>query len=313
MKFDQIQIESRMMPKLGDDGRHALSKHGGRESIPYAVVLPKEGVTIFLYTWVDAGNNAGAMCCLFGPAIGEEGHIFEIQDGVVVPSTMNFNDWRVGGMHMRQDMKLQSADVSFQGKRVGVNLRFDAIHPAYAYGGHPKGCPNMVADNRFEQSGLVKGAVTIDGRVIPFDYTGHRDHSWGHRDWPAIQHWRWFEGQAGPDLAVHFFEIHSEGIFHLRGYIYKDGIVSEIRSVDFDYERDRALNQKSFKAVVHDAAGRTVNVYAKTFAFFAFPVRADTVMNESGMSVEIDGKHGAGWMEMSWPRSYIDYMASRSE
>ena len=313
MKFDQIQIEKRMLPQLADDGRHVLRKNGGRESVPYAVVLPKEGVTIFLYTWVDAENNAGAMCCLFGPAIGEEGHIFEIQDGIVVPATMNFDDWRVGGMHMRQNMTLESADVTFQGKRVAVKLRFDAIHPAYAYGGHRDGCPNMIADNRFEQSGLVKGTVTIDGRVIPFEYTGHRDHSWGHRDWPAIQHWRWFEGQAGPDLAVHFFEIHSEGIVHLRGYIYKDGIVSEVTSVDFDYERGLDLKQKSFKAVVRDAAGRTVNVHAKTFAFFAFPVRADTVMNESGMSVEIDGAPGAGWLEMCWPRSYIDYMSGRSE
>ena len=80
-----------------------------------------------------------------------------------------------------------------------------------------------------------------------------RDSSWGHRDWPAIQHWRWFEGQAGPDLSVHFFEIHSEGIVHLRGYIYKEGRMSEVTSVDFEYERDRALKQKSFKAVVHDA------------------------------------------------------------
>lgn len=312
MNIGQVQIEQRMVPKPEDDRRHALRPNSvARESIPYAIVLPEAQITIFIYTWVDAKSTAGAMCCLFGPAVGDEGHIFEIQDGIIVPENMDFDEWNVGGLRLRQNVALETADVTYIGTRVGVEIHFQAIHPAYSYGGHRDGCPAVVADNRYEQSGLVSGMVTVDGRKISFDTTGHRDHSWGTRDWPAIQHWRWFEGQAGPELSVHFFEIYSAGRIFLRGYIFKDGLMSEVTSVAFDYECDLALNQKSFEAVVCDAEGRSVNVSARTFAFFAFPVRSDTVMKESGMYVEIDGVPGAGWLEMCWPKSYIEYMEKR--
>ena len=312
MKLDQIQVEKRLLPKMADDGRHLLRQTPlARESVGYPIVLPDEQLTIFIYSWVDAYGKAGSLCCLYGPAVGKEGHILEFQDGIAVPPNMDFDDWRVGGLHLRQSMTLETADFTYSGKRVGVEARFEAMHPAYLYGGHRDGCPAVVADDRFEQSGMVSGSVMLDGRRMPFHIAAHRDHSWGSRDWPAIQHWRWFEGQAGPDFSIHFYEIHSAGLVHLRGYIYNNGKMSEITSVDFKYESDLDLTQKSFEAVVRDTEGRVVKVRGQVFAHFAFPVRADTIMNETGVTIEFDGIPGAGWLEMCWPKSYVDYMAQR--
>ena len=313
MKIEQIQVEKRLVPSDKDDLRHTLRKSAvARESTPYIVVLPEDRITAFVYTWVSAEGKAGSACCIFGPGVGEE-PILEVVDGISVPADMDFTDWKVGDIRIQHRKTLAVADVLFTGKRIGFDMHFEAIHPAYSYSGHPDGCPSDVADDRFEQSGLVTGTLTIDGRRIPFNTTGHRDHSWGTRDWTAIQHWKWFEGQCGPDMAVHFFEILCEGKRHLRGYIYKEGLMSEVNSLEVDFEHAADLKHKSMDAVVGDLAGRKVRVTGRTFAMNPFQASPTTVLNQAGMAVEFDGISGVGWLEMCWPKAYVDYMGSRNK
>lgn len=44
--------------------------------------------------------------------------------------------------------------------------------------------------------------------------------------------------------------------------------------------------------------------YAVAFAIWRY---------QSGMSLEFDGKPGVGWLELSWPKAYIDYMSTREK
>jgi hypothetical protein len=312
MKPDQIQVEKRLVSDPNDDSRHVLRQDPvARESLPYMIVLPEEKLTAFAYTWVTPDSRAGAACCVFGPGIGED-PIFEKIDGIEVPRDMDFNDWRVGGMRVRQGDRLKVADMTFTGKRVAIDLHFEGFHPPYNYGGHPQGCPGFVADNRFEQSGLISGSLTVDGRRIPFHTTGHRDHSWGARDWGAIQHWKWLQGQAGPDLSVHMFDILVAGKTYIRGYIYKDRKMTEVTSVDFDFEHDAVLAPVTMTAVLRDDAGRSVNIRGRKIASYPFLIGPQTVNIQSGMSYEFDGVPGVGWLELSWPKAYLEYMSSRN-
>ena len=53
------------------DGRHDLgTKPLARESIPYIVVLPDEGIAFFTYTWVTKESVAGSAMAIFGPGVG---------------------------------------------------------------------------------------------------------------------------------------------------------------------------------------------------------------------------------------------------
>ena len=313
MKLDQIKVEKRLVPDPKDDLRHVLRNSTvAKESIPYMVVLPEEKLTAFVYTWVTPDSKAGAACCIFGPAIGAE-PIIEMLDGIEVPRNLDFTDWKVGDIHLRQGKALESSDVAYTGKRVGLELHFEGIHPPYNYAGHRDGCPSVVADNRFEQSGTIKGSLTIDGRRIPFNTTGHRDHSWGTRDWSAIQHWKWVQGQAGPDFSIHFFDILVAGKNHIRGYIYKDGKMTEVTSVECEFEHEKALAPITMKAVVHDDAGRTVRITGKKVASYPFLIGPQTINIQSGMSYEFDGVPGVGWFELSWPKAYLEYMSQRPD
>ena len=305
---------SRNIPLLdpSNDGRHALRDLPlERESIPYVISLPEHGIGTFVYTWVTKDSSAGSWFVAFGANIWDQ-PIVEAVDNVAVPKTMNFDDWRVGEFYLKQDLKLKHAEISFAGKRVGLDVQFDAAHPAYAYGFHPDGCPSFAATNRLEQAGRVHGTLRIEDRKYGFDTTAARDHSWGTRDWDMPQHWKWLHAQAGPDLCVHFWQIQARGRTDLRGYVYRDRQMAEVISVDVDFENDDAFRQTHIKAAVHDTAGRTTQVTGDYFAHFPLvPVPSCTLI-EGAMRCEVEGQPGTGWTEFMWPTAYLQYLRARS-
>ena len=73
-----------------------------------------------------------------------------------------------------------------------VSLDFDftrsTTHSATGQPGRPAGVVRTTGSSRPAGSEGPRGRRPAD-RV---DRVGHRDHSWGHRDWGAPQHWKWF-------------------------------------------------------------------------------------------------------------------------
>ncbi|MGQ0620148.1 MAG: DUF7064 domain-containing protein [Panacagrimonas sp.] len=295
-----------------NDGRHAL-KEGPleRESVPYIIVLPDEGLAAFCYTWVNKDSKAGSAFVVFGPGAGDQ-PIAEAVDGIEIPSTMNFDDWRVGAVHLRHDLKLRTADISLNSARAGIEARFEAAHPAYAYGFHPDGCPDWAATNRTEQAGTVSGHIRVGDRKVAFNTTGARDHSWGTRDWQAPQHWKWLHAQAGPECCVHFWQIQARGRTDLRGYVFRDGRMAEVDGVEIDFDKDAQYRQTRIDAVVHDTAGRTTRVTGNFFAVYPMIPGPHTTLNEGALRCEIDGKAGVGWSEFMWPTAYLDYLRAQA-
>jgi hypothetical protein len=292
-----------------NDGRHALRDLPlERESIPYILTLPEHGIGAFTYTWVTKDNVAGAIAVVFGPAIGEQ-PIVEAIDGVVMGPGKNFDDWQVGPLHLSQDLKLRRAKLEVKGARVQLDLQFDALHPAYAYGFHEQGCPPYAATNRLEQAGRVRGTLVVDGKSHAFDSTAARDHSWGTRDWDYAQHWKWLHAQAG-DTAVHFWQIHAGGRIDLRGYVSRAGLMAEVVSVDVDFDTDAQYRQSAIRARVRDAAGRTTTLSGRYYGHFPLvPVPSCTLL-EGAMSCEIEGQAGVGWTEFMWPTAYLEHLRS---
>ncbi len=291
-----------------NDGRHTLSSNPySRESVPYVFVLGEEQIVGCPYTWVDREGVAGGILFLFGPGVGKEPIVEHFAD-IKLPPGSDFDDWRIGNIHFSQDMKMENATIEVRGKRVDLDCTFEAVHPAYGYGGHARGCPPWLADNRLEQTGKMKGVLTLDGRRIPFDTIGYRDHSWGTRDWQSAQHWKWLHAQAGPDLAVHFMEIQALGRVELRGYVLRDGLMAEVAAVEVDFVTDDQYLHHSIDAVVRDTAGRSTHVAGKFFGHYLLVPGPHTTLNEGGMTCTIDGRPGDGYVEFMWQTAYIEHI-----
>ena len=293
------------------DGRHKLrgDRPLDRESIPILVNLPEEHIAFFTYTWVNSAGDAGAVLAIFGHGVGDA----PIQIGLPdrrVPDDMDFSDWTIEGFSMKQDLKFGHADVSWQSEGVSLNFTFDGFHPPYAYSANAEGCPAYCADDRIEQSGRVRGTLTIGERVINFDATGHRDHSWGTRDWLAFQNYRWFHGQVGADCAVHFWHLHALGSTKLYGYVFKDGLMAEVSDIVFTWQHDEQFRQTVLDATLTDEAGRSTAVHVDFFGQFPLVPHPELILMEGAGNAVIDGRAGAGWMEVAWPRAYLDHIGS---
>lgn len=288
------------------DGRHVLADRPlERESVPYVVSLPEHGIGAFIYTWVNKDNIAGSVCVAYGPAVGDK-PVAEAVDGIEMGPDKDFSDWQVGKLHLKQDLKLKTAQIKVDGVRIGLDARFEAAHPAYAYGFHPDGCPDYAATNRLEQAGRLVGTLRVDGRDYAFDTTCARDHSWGTRDWDMPQHWKWLHAQAGPDTCVHFWQINARGRTDLRGYVFREGRMAEVDSVDVEFETDAHYRQTHIDAVVHDTAGRSTRVTGDYFGHFQLDPVPTCALVEGAMRCRIDDKPGVGWTEFMWPTRYLD-------
>jgi hypothetical protein len=292
------------------DDRHALtSGPTARESMPYMINSPDVGVAGFIYTWVNGASEGGAILALFGPAVGEQPLVERLADRPV-PRDMTFADWKIEGLSIRHDLQFDHADVRWDSPRAKLDLSFDAFHPPYAYGANAEGCPSYTAVNRIEQSGRMTGSITIDGKAIPYDGLGHRDHSWGTRDWGAFQHYNWFEGQTADGVSVHFWRFIALGKVNLRGYVYKDGLLAEVTSVKLDVTFGDDLWQKRLSATVLDEAGRTTEVKAEFYAHYTLIPSPLLHLREGAARATFDGKPGTGWMEVAWPPGYLDHVST---
>ena len=293
-----------------NDARHRLGDEPfARESIPYLVSLPDAGIALFTYTWVDRTSNAGAMLVIFGPGVGPEPVQIRLTDRPV-PGDMNFSHWRIEGFSMRQDLRFGTADVRWESPEALLELRFEAFHPPYSYSANAGGCPPYAAIDRIEQSGRATGRLVLNGKAIDFDTTGHRDHSWGTRDWRTMQHYKWFEGQAGPDISVHFWELQALGRTELRGYVFKDGLMAEVSDLTVAWEHDTDFRQTQFDATLQDEAGRVTSVSVNFFAHYPLIPDPALVLNEGAGRALIDGKQGLGRLEVAWPIDYLAHIKS---
>ena len=80
----------------------------------------------------------------------------------------------------------------------------------------------MRSGRHYEQSVRVRGTITIEGKRFDVDGTGHRDHSWGLRDFGLAQRWRWLSGQMD-GLAFNAMYLTIAGTHVTNGYVWRDG------------------------------------------------------------------------------------------
>lgn len=266
--------------------------------------IPEEDVAGFLYPWVNNDGTAGSAVVLFGGGIGDP--IMERFEAEEIPAGMDFDDWRVRGFTMKVGEPHKTVALKFEGERVQIDCHYDAIHPVYAFSFHKDGCPPYYADDRTEQHGRLTGTLTVDGKRYDLDTFMQRDHSWGPRVWGLNQHYKWYHATTA-ESAVHFFEMQSFGKVNVRGYVFKDGQMAEVRGLDYDYTFDENMHHSTFDVTVTDSAGRDTRIDAVIYAKFTYPVDPMIQLNEGATTVTIDGVPGSGWCEFCWNKEYLDF------
>ncbi|MEV0110063.1 hypothetical protein AB0H42_27515 [Nocardia sp. NPDC050799] len=289
-----------------DDRRHRLAGSPlDRESLIFLTFLPEEDLGVIAYTWVNGAHEAGAMGLVFGRDNERHGQ-FHVEGQPVSPDA-DFDDWTVGPMTVRHGEPHRDAHVTFESGGIALDYRFEATTPAFTYHDNRGGCPAWLADNRLEQSGLVRGTLTIGDRVVPFDTTGHRDHSWGRRDWTAIHQYRWVNVQSGPDIAINFMHGSALDQNLVLGYVDRDGEQSPVVSVSVDISRDREhFSYTAARFVLVDELGRRTEITADGRSALAVWPAGGLESHDAGGPCTVAGRPGLIHIEEGWHPEFVN-------
>jgi hypothetical protein len=154
---------------------------------------------------------------------------------------------------------------------------------------------------RYEIPCRVGGTVRVGDEEIEFDGPGQRDHSWGSRDWWAVD-WMWSALHLDDGTRTHAVGVPTMPGYGV-GYVQRNGELTEIESVTA--AEDVAENGLITKARI-EAGPDAPNVDVEPLAFGAIRLEAPDgrVSHFPRAMCRVradDGREGVGWVE--WNRN----------
>ena len=130
---------------------------------------------------------------------------------------------------------------------------------------------NMRKGRHYEQSMMVRGTIIFGGETFTFDGTGHRDHSWGPRDWAPAHRWRWLCGQMD-GFAFNAMYMTIAGTHVTNGYVWTDGTCSPVEALELETTfDDTGLAGRGIRLRL-TAGGKRHDVEGEVFANVPLPI-----------------------------------------
>ncbi|BBG02754.1 MULTISPECIES: DUF7064 domain-containing protein [Pseudonocardia] len=298
-----------------DDLRHWPAEAGGRmrDSLFYEMIMPDERLGLQVYLYLTAHGRAGFNVSVWSPDT--EPLALDL-DGGSVPEDMDLDDFRLKGLSIRQPELRRTAEVTYESEKVRLEYRFDAVQDAFSYRSNPDGLPEWFAQNRLEQTGRVSGFLEVGGRRVEWDRRmGHRDHSWGNRDWGIPHHWKWFVAYTDSGNAINGWIWIAGGEWGFAGSVLKNGVTVPVSHIEHKATYHDDMSQKRLEATLVDTAGGRTEVTFDRFALIRLPTndKMATEIWESACDATIDGEAAAGQWETHWSRDYLNHLvASRN-
>jgi hypothetical protein len=133
----------------------------------------------------------------------------------------------------------------------------------------------MRSGRHYEQSVVVRGSIAVNGEPFPFDGTGHRDHSWGRRDWAPSERWRWMTGQMD-GLAFNAMYLTIAGTHVTNGYVWRGGLPAAVDELRLDNTFDGSGLAGRELRLELTAGGERVLITGEVFLNVPLPIVGKT-------------------------------------
>ncbi len=158
-----------------------------------------------------------------------------------------------------------------------------------------------VASEHYEQVGDMVGTIALDGRTLAIRGSGHRDHSWGERDWKAPERWTWLTAQFGRDFAFNLSRVVIRSLDIFNGYVSRQGRNYALRRahLETEFETD-GTTQKRLRVRLQDASGWEADLEAEALTVVPLTLSEgehQTRVNEAFASYRWAGREGLGIAE----------------
>ena len=161
---------------------------------------------------------------------------------------------------------------------------------------------DTAAQRHYEQACICKGTLTRrkSGETIDFDVLGHRDHSWGVRNWVFLDRWNWISAQF-EDRTVNIARIEVKGHLLIGGFISTEDGNKSVKDVQITTEtKEDGKTPVSSTFKITDSDGKTIKVVSKTRFSIHLPQPTEfgiTEVFEQIADFETEGKRGEGISE----------------
>ena len=129
----------------------------------------------------------------------------------------------------------------------------------------------MRTSRHYEQSMSVRGSMVLDGRTEVFIGGGHRDHSWGLRDWSPSHRYRWLTCQMD-GLAFNAMYLTIAGTHVTNGYVWRDGQCTPVDEVRLENSFDDTGLAGRDLYLELSSGGRKLLVTGKVFLNVPLPI-----------------------------------------
>lgn len=158
-----------------------------------------------------------------------------------------------------------------------------------------------VASEHYEQVGDVTGRIELGGSALSFQGSGHRDHSWGERDWKAPERWTWLTAQFGRDFGFNLSRVMIRSLDIFNGYVSRNGRNYHLRRAHLqtEFEPD-GRTQKSLLLRLQDTTGWEAEILGNALTVVPLTLvdgAHRTRVNEAFALYRWKGKEGLGIAE----------------
>ena len=189
----------------------------------------------------------------------------------------------------------------YRSKKCDFDILFRPLNEYYSYIGSGKdaGVLKRLATQHIEQAGFFEGSIKLDGNQVNFGLCpGHRDHSWGIRDWGAIDNYLLISCTFSNEKAINLWKGTSgEKTFQI-GYIFDSGknheiISSKVKNIKYTSDgREPKKCELSFK----DERESKHSIKCEVVCSVPIPL-PKCIVYETIARVEYDGEVGYGLLE----------------
>jgi hypothetical protein len=190
-------------------------------------------------------------------------------------------DWRLG----------------YDSKKCSFDLTFRPLNEFYHY---PKGSENFdfLFTDHVEQAGIFEGYLDLDGERMKFGLSfGHRDHSWGIRNWSSVDGYWLFSCTFGEEKAFNLWKGKSQGKQFQAGYLFDSNRNLKILSSNIGNQRAGKNGEpKACSITFEDEDGRKHQAACEVICSVPIPM-IGTIVYETITRINLDGAVGYGLLE----------------
>jgi len=212
---------------------------------------------------------------------------------------VRFNDYAFSIKGLKYSVEGTDWRLVYNSEKLSFNILFRPLNMIYPYITDASDTIfEPIGSQHYEQFGIFEGGLVHKGRSIDIGPAlGHRDHSWGIRNWSPVDHYRLFCCAFSKELAFNLWQGSINGSKFLKGYVFDgdDNTPLARAGVRDVYGKD---SRRPSKAVIdiRDAKGRKFKIDCRTLFSIRLPPRG-SVMYESAGEMRCDGRTGYGVQE----------------